>query len=51
MKMTPFAVSALVAAGFSVAAPASGQTDDNKLGKVHFETSCQPEAQRFGEAS
>jgi len=47
MKTTSFAISALVVAGFSIAPPASGQTDDSKLGKVHFETSCKPEAQRL----
>ena len=32
----------------SLALPAAlGQTDDNKLGKVHFETSCKPEAQKL----
>ena len=30
----------------SLAQPALGQTDDTKLGKVHFETSCKPEAQK-----
>ncbi|WP_428673106.1 hypothetical protein [Reyranella sp.] len=47
MKTTSFAISALVAAGFSLAPPAFGQTDDSKLGKVHFKTSCKPEAQRL----
>ncbi len=47
MKTTSFAISALVAAGFSLAPPASGQTDDSKLGKVHFDTSCKPGAQRL----
>ena len=27
--------------------PAFGQVDDSKLGKVHFETSCKPEAQKL----
>ena len=27
--------------------PTSAQTDDKKLGKVHFETSCKPEAQKL----
>src|SRR3954470_22176054 len=36
----------VVAAGISLAQPAIGQTDDTKLGKVHFETSCKPEAQK-----
>ena len=26
---------------------AFGQVDDSKLGKVHFETSCKPEAQKL----
>ena len=32
---------------FSLAQPAFGQVDDSKLGKVHFETSCKPEAQKL----
>src|SRR5256714_945048 len=43
MKL-PFAIAA--AAGLVLAQPAFGQTEDGKLGKVHFETSCKPEAQK-----
>jgi hypothetical protein len=32
---------------FAIAQPALGQVDDSKLGKVHFETSCKPEAQKL----
>ena len=35
------------AAGLSFVQPALGQSDDNKLGTVHFETSCNPEAQKL----
>jgi hypothetical protein len=35
------------AALMSLAYPAFGQVDDSKLGKVHFETSCRPEAQKL----
>jgi hypothetical protein len=35
------------AALMSLAYPAFGQVDDSKLGKVHFETSCNPEAQKL----
>jgi len=37
---------AAAAAGLVLAQPAVGQTDDTKLGKVHFETSCRSEAQK-----
>src|SRR5947208_1883325 len=37
---------AAAAAGLALAQPAFGQSDDSKLGKVHFETSCKPEAQK-----
>src|SRR6266404_64347 len=37
--------SAMAGAGISLAQPASAQTDDKKLGTVHFETSCTAEAQ------
>ena len=40
-----FAVALVAAAGFSIASPAFGQSDDKALGTVHFETSCKPEAQ------
>src|SRR5437764_13937185 len=46
MIRTSFAVAAAAAAGFSLAQPAFGQTDDTKLGQVHFETSCAPQAQK-----
>src|SRR3954462_2792931 len=36
----------VLAAGISLAQPAVAQSDDSKLGKVHFETSCKPEAQK-----
>ena len=32
---------------FLLAQPASGQVDDSKLGKVHFETSCNPQVQKL----
>ena len=35
------------AALIAVAQSSSAQTDDSKLGKVHFETSCTPEAQKL----
>jgi tetratricopeptide (TPR) repeat protein len=47
MKKTSFAIAAMAATSVSLALPAFGQTDDNKLGKVHFETSCKPEAQKL----
>ena len=47
MIKTSFAIAAIAAAGVSLALPAFGQSDDNKLGKVHFETSCKPEAQKL----
>ena len=43
---TSFAVAIGLAAAAALAQPAPGQTDDRKLGKVHFETSCKPEAQK-----
>ncbi|HMF22191.1 MAG TPA: hypothetical protein VKG24_08705, partial [Pseudolabrys sp.] len=42
-KAITFAGAALI----SLAQPALGQVDDSKLGKVHFETSCKPEAQKL----
>jgi tetratricopeptide (TPR) repeat protein len=36
-----------VLAGLSLAHPAFGQSDDDKLGKVHFETSCNADAQKL----
>src|SRR5882757_5368912 len=41
------AVAAIAVTGVSLALSALGQTGDNKLGKVHFETSCKPEAQKL----
>ena len=34
-------------ASFSLAHPVLAQSDDDKLGKVHFETSCNAEAQKL----
>src|SRR5438105_5093103 len=39
-------IAATAVAGLILTQPTLGQTDDAKLGKVHFETSCKPEAQR-----
>src|SRR5712671_145285 len=47
MMKTPFAIAATAAVGLSFAQPASGQSDVNQLGIVHFETSCKPEAQKL----
>ena len=48
MNKTSLAVAAIAVSGASFALSAAlGQTDDNKLGKVHFETSCKPEAQKL----
>jgi hypothetical protein len=44
---TPFTIAAAAAAGLSFVQPALGQSDGNKLGTVHFETSCKPEAQKL----
>ena len=44
---TSFVIAAAAAAGFSFVQPALGQSDDNKLGTVHFETTCKPEAQKL----
>ena len=46
MVKTRFAVAAALMTGITLVQPASGQ-DDNKLGTVHFETSCTPEAQKL----
>jgi tetratricopeptide (TPR) repeat protein len=43
---TSLAIAATAAAGLVLVQSASGETDDTKLGKVHFETSCKPEAQK-----
>ena len=47
MNKTSLTVAVVAAAGVSLALPALGQTDDSKLGTVHFETSCKPEAQKL----
>src|SRR6202022_4654244 len=47
MNKTSLAVAAIAATGVSLALSALGQTDDSKLGTVHFETSCKPEAQKL----
>ena len=47
MIKTSFAIAATAAVGLSLAQPALGQSDDKKLGTVHFETSCKPEAQKL----
>ena len=44
---TLFAIAVATGVGLSLAHPAFGQMDDSKLGKVHFETSCKPEAQKL----
>jgi hypothetical protein len=39
---------AIAGAAFAfLAQPVFAQADDSKLGKVHFETSCTPEAQKI----
>src|SRR5260370_38532334 len=43
----PFAIAATAAVGLSIAQPALGQSDDEKLGAVHFETSCTSVAQKL----
>src|SRR5207247_10385887 len=45
MIKTPFAIA--VAAAMWFAQPALGQSDEEKLGTVHFETSCKPDAQKL----
>lgn len=47
MIKTSFAIAAMAATSVSLALAAFGQTDDKKLGTVHFETSCKPEAQKL----
>src|SRR5881394_1854744 len=46
MIKTSFVFAMAAAAGVSLAQPTLGQTDDTKLGQVHFETSCKPDAQK-----
>ena len=47
MTNATFAIAAIVVSGVSLAQPAFGQPNDQKLGTVHFETSCKAEAQRL----
>ena len=47
MIKAPFAIAATAAVGLLFAPPALGQSDDEKLGTVHFETSCNPDAQKL----
>src|SRR5262249_53321143 len=47
IKVSYSAVAVAGAALFLLAQPASVQADDSKLGKVHFETSCNPDAQKL----
>jgi len=47
IKISNSAVAFAGAALISLAQPAFGQVSDSKLGKVHFETSCKPEAQKL----
>src|SRR6202051_4292384 len=47
MNNRSFVIAAMVATGVSLAEPAFGQVGDKKLGEVHFETSCTPEAQKL----
>src|SRR4029077_19096178 len=47
MNKTSLTVAAVAVVAVSLSLPAFGQTDDNKLGTVHFETSCKPEAQKL----
>jgi hypothetical protein len=47
MIKSSIAIAAAAAAGLSFVQPALGQSDDNNLGSVHFETSCKPEAQKL----
>src|ERR1035437_2139928 len=43
---TSFAFAATAVAGLALAQPTFAQLDDAKLGTVHFETSCKPDAQK-----
>lgn len=47
MSPMSFAIAAMLATGVSLVQPAFGQASDAKLGKVHFEVSCTPEAQKL----
>ena len=42
---------ATVLIGVSFACPVRAQSEDDKLGKVHFETSCNAEAQKSSTAA
>ena len=45
MIQRTFAYAVTTAAGFVLSQPACAQADSHNLGKVHFETSCNPAAQ------
>jgi hypothetical protein len=47
IKISNAAAAIAGAALISIAQPTFGQADEDKLGKVHFETSCKPEAQKL----
>jgi tetratricopeptide (TPR) repeat protein len=47
MTRTSFVLAAVAAVGTALTLSAFGQVDGKKLGTVHFETSCKPEAQRL----
>jgi tetratricopeptide (TPR) repeat protein len=47
MNKSSLGAAVLVVAGVSFGQPAIGQGDVKKLGEVHFETSCKPEAQKL----
>src|SRR6476646_10602023 len=47
IKVSNSAIAIAGAAVVLLAQPGFAQTDDSKLGKVHFETSCTPEAQKL----
>ena len=44
---TSFATAVAAGVGLALSQAAFGQTDDKTLGKVHFETSCKPDAQKL----
>lgn len=47
MIRAPLATAVTAITGLLLAQPALGQGGDKKLGAVHFETSCKPEAQKL----
>src|SRR5215475_2548558 len=47
IKVSNFSVAVAGATLVFLTQPAFAQVDDSKLGKVHFETSCSPEAQKL----